>query len=164
MRERIRNTMLEKKEDIYQIKNLCGKHENKISSILFNILNWSVENKEYTGLFGWDQFKTDKCLRIGNKTAIIEIKKIIEKTEYGFWHSLIQALIYAFKEGNQEINELIFLCIVLDWGRKSGQVLNDEEKRFLNIFTCKGIRVIRISLVNSFFIEHNLSNDWEVIY
>ena len=153
----------QKKDDIFRLDTLCGKHENSIAKELFKVLNWKLEKKEYNGLFGWSKFITDKSRIIEEKLLIIEIKKITEKSEYGYWHALIQGMLYSFLQSKEERDYLI-LCIVLDWGGKAGSKLDHDERSFIDKFKNDKIYFIRINMTgDAKFIEHNLGNGWMII-
>ena len=158
-----------KKDKIFKLSDLCGKHENNIAKKLFEVLGWNnLEKKEYNnGLFGWKEFKTDKCRKLNEQLLIIEVKKVTEKSEYGYWHALIQGTLYSFlqsKESKDKKKEdYLILCIVLDWGRKAGSKLNTDEQSFINKFKEDKIYFIRINMVGPKFIEHNLGNSWMII-
>lgn len=88
-----------KKTDLLKLSNSCGKREDSLAQELQSALApWTFENLQYSGLFGWEDFRTDKFTKINDCRIIIEVKKVNEKSEYGFWHALIQALIYRFLE------------------------------------------------------------------
>ena len=150
----------EKKDGIFQLSNLCGKRENNIAKELFEKLGWGdLKPLKYDGLFGWKKFETDKCKEINKQLLIIEVKKVTEGSEYGYWHALIQGMIYSFLQSKKDKNYLI-LCIVLDWGRKEGQELNEQERNFIDKFKNNKIFFLRINMLKSKFIEHNLIDGW----
>jgi hypothetical protein len=126
------------------------------------ILKWNFNYLNYDGLFGWEKFKADKFAKINDGIIIFEVKKVIEKSEYGYWHAISQAILYEFLQRDTRVDFLI-LCVVFDWGRKSHESLNENEKRFLNQFKEKKIFFVRISMGSSPFIEHNLKDEWTVI-
>jgi len=165
MKDEISNKILIKKTELFSLSSLCGKREESIAQELYSALEpWNFENLNYPGLFGWNEFKSDKCVKLEHGRAIIEVKKVTEKSEYGYWHGLIQSLLYQFQEeeiGNT--SDLCFLCFILDWGRKAGTQLNDQEKKFLSKYIGQGIYFVRISMLNPPFIEHNIENDWTLI-
>lgn len=162
----------ENKAKLFALKNSCGKTEANIVKEFYKILEWSPETAIYSGLLGWKSFKSDKYIKINNCRAIIEIKKVVENSEYGYWHGLIQSLIYRFHEDLQKKDDVIqkkkdviFLCIVFDWGRKGGIPLDEKEKDFLSMYIDQDIYFVRFGMSGpSPFIEHNLKeNQWTLI-
>ena len=163
--QNIINDFSDKKDKIFQLSNLCGKHENNIAKKLFEVLGWKddLKQKEYNGLFGWGKFKTDKCRKLNEQLLIIEVKKVTEGSEYGYWHALIQGMIYSFLQTKEENKNYLVLCIVLDWGRKGGQELNEQEKKLIDKFKEDEILFLRINMLENKFIEHNLIDGWKII-
>jgi hypothetical protein len=155
----------EKKKELFALCTLCGKREDSIAQELYLALDpWNFKNVKYDGLFGWEEFRSDKFVQLENGRAIIEVKKVIEKSEYGYWHGLIQCLLYRFQENaNRDTDNVLFICIILDWGRKLGQRLDEKEMQFLSQYKSQQIYFIRISMIGQPFIEHNLGKDWTVI-
>lgn len=163
MKTIILNEIKDKKDEIFSLSTLCGKCENYIAKILFQFLNWDLSKKGYNGLFGWRNFDTDKCRKIGDDLLVIEVKKVTEKKEYGYWHALIQGLIYSYQQTELSDGDFIVLCIILDWGRGADNFLNDKEKQFIDQFQNNNIFFVRVSMLNNKFIEHNINTNWEVI-
>lgn len=165
MNDEICNQIVTKKAELFSLSASCGKREDSIAQELFAVLNpWVFEDLSYPGLFGWEEFKSDKFVKLNNGRTIIEIKKVIEKSEYGYWHGLIQSLLYRFQEKEKgSTDSLLFLCIILDWGRKAGKQLDEKEKKFLSQYVDQQIYFVRISMSGQFFIEHNLKDGWTLI-
>jgi len=165
MNDEICDQLYAKKTELFSLSTSCGKREDSIAQELYSVLEpWVFENVNYPGLFGWEEFKSDKCVRLKNGRVIIEVKKVIEKTEYGYWHGLIQSLIYRFQENEKNSTEnMLFLCIILDWGRKSSMQMDEKEKRFLSMYIDQQIYFARISMSCHFFIEHNLKGEWTLV-
>ncbi|MGD9369817.1 MAG: hypothetical protein PVF14_00215 [Desulfobacterales bacterium] len=151
------------KNSIFELSTTSGKNENDISKLLFESLRWDLEKKSYGGLFGWSKFDTDKCRTINSELLILEVKKVTEKTEYGYWHGLVQSLIYSYQQSALSENNFLVLCFILDWGRNAGNELREDEKNFLDQFRDHKIRFARVSMANNKFIEHNLDEDWTTI-
>lgn len=154
-----------KKAGLFSLSYCEGERETTISNKLYTALSpWDFKNINYSGLFGWTGFHTDKYVELPNGRAVIEVKKVVEEREYGYWHGLVQSLIYRFKEGeNGYTGNLLFLCIVLDWGRKLGVQLDEQEKRFLSQYIDLEIYFVRICMSNPPFMEHNLKDEWEIL-
>lgn len=161
MNDEICKQLEQKKAELFALNTSCGKTEASIVKDFYRILGWSIEKVKYEGFFGWESFKSDNCRKINNCRAIIEIKKVVENSEYGYWHGLIQSLIYKFHEDLQGNKDVIFLCIVFDWGRKGGTPLEEKEKDFLSMYIDQKIYFVRFGMSGEFpFLEHNLKNKW----
>ncbi len=165
MNDEICNQIISKKAELFSLSTYCGKREDSIAQELYTVLApWVFENVSYSGLFGWEEFKSDKFVKLNNGRTIIEIKKVIEKSEYGYWHGLVQSLLYRFQEKEKGGTEdFLFLCIILDWGRKAGIHLDENEKKFLSQYVDQQIYFLRISMSGKLFIEHNLKKGWTLI-
>lgn len=105
--QNILGDFLNKRDKIFRLSSLCGNHENNIAKKLFEILGWNnLSQKKYNGLFGWKEFRTDKCRdkcrELNERLLIIEVKKVTEKSEYGYWHALIQGTIYSLLQRKEE--------------------------------------------------------------
>ncbi|MEA3361178.1 MAG: hypothetical protein U9R17_17470 [Thermodesulfobacteriota bacterium] len=158
--ETIANYINEKKDIIFSVQNLCGKKENDILKILFERLgiNNLIVKKLYDGLFGWKKYEPDGYLFCNSSQSeiIIEGKKVTEGAEYGYWHALIQGLLYSKRHYTKYEKYPYVLCIILDWGRKAAIPLDSSEKDFIDYFVNDNIYIIRVSMVETQFIEHNL--------
>ena len=166
IKQKIVDIFADKKSEIFELSSLCGRHEKSIENKLFELLKELDQKKtrEYEGLFGWENFKPDKCININGYLLIIEVKKVTEKSEYGSWHAIIQGVIYSFLEKKLFRNKnFLVLCIILDWGRKAGQTLNENEKNFIDQFKFYQIYFLRVNMIGEKFIEHNLSEEWQII-
>lgn len=165
IKDEICDKIVEKKSNLLSLRSLYGKREERITKELYSVFDpWRFKNINYPGLFGWNEFKSDKSIQLKNGRAIIEVKKVTEKSEYGYWHALIQSLLYQFQEEeNAKKVDLCFLCFILDWGRKSGTQLNDKEKKFLSQYIDQNIYYVRINMRSPLFIEHNLKDRWILI-
>ncbi len=149
---------------IFDLGKPSNRHEeNDLTKRLFKALGWRVDKKNYEGLFGWKGFRTDGCLKIDDTLVIIEVKKITEVSEYGYWHAFSQGLIYSYQQQREPENDFLVLCIILDWGRAAGRKLSGHEKRILNFFRERQIYFLRVSMIEKQFIEHNIHMDWESI-
>lgn len=159
-----------RKSEVFSMQNLCGKKEPSLVPIFFEKLGIDndISQITYQGLFGWEEYKPDGHIRGPSKFStadiIFEVKKISESTEYGYWHCFIQGLIYAKRHQLQGPPPDV-LCIVLDWGRKSGIGLNQNEQNLSDYFKQDRIHTIRFSLSGNLFIEHNMmgSGNWQII-
>lgn len=150
------------------IKNFLLKRLKKNISLKTSYL-YSSENSKF---FGWNSFRTDGCLSCTDEPKIIfEFKKITEGREYGYWHAMIQGLIYDFFERpKRPISDLdypphVVIVFIIDWGRACDRKLNTQEKEFLNKFKDeRNIYTIRIRSGKNSSIEHNLSNNrWRIL-
>ncbi len=136
--ENIASYIVNKKNTIFSVQNLCGKKENDILKILFERLGIeNLNDKEtYDGLFGWKEYKPDGYLFYNSSQCeiIIEGKKVTEGAEYGYWHALIQALLYSKRHSAKYGRSPCVICIILDWGRKATIPLDSIEKDFIDYF------------------------------
>lgn len=164
MKDEICSQIANKRADLFSLSTFCGKREDSIAQELYDLLTpWEFHPLNYPGLFGWEEFKSDKYVKLNNGRVIIEVKKVIEKSEYGYWHGLIQSLLYRFHETEKGNTDMLFLCIILDWGRRAGKHLEENEKKFLSQYVAQQIYFLRISMSGQFFMEHNLHNGWTLI-
>jgi len=168
--EKILCDITNKKSAIFNLSDQHTKRETTITKLLFRALGWNdVESKYYNGLFGYKRLHTDGCRKINDKLVIIEVKAVKPKGrdgyEYGYWNALSQGLIYSYQQQrlSSEQNFLV-LCIILDWGRAAGTILNDYEKQFLNKVRNDKIHFLRMSMTNKKFIEHNMNTNWAIIH
>ena len=147
------------RDKLCDLKDKCGKSEKKLSRNLFVQLGWNNYKNSFEGLFGWQRFDSDHKVKLDRDSFVVEVKKVTEGSEYGYWHAVIQGLLYQFRlSGSCPV-----LCIILDWGRRSGQKLTGDDKAFLSQFQKNSIYFIRFNLSNDFFIEHNLKGNWNEI-
>ena len=167
IKQKIIDIFENKKKEVFRLGDFYDENEESIKKKLFEILEWNDLNhkdkRKYCGLFGWESFKPDLHINIDNCLLIVEVKKVTQKTEYGYWHALIQGMIYSFSEKRLGNKKFIVLCILLDWGRRSGFVFEKNEKNFIDQFRCHQIYFLRVSMVNRKFIEHNLKDEWHYI-
>src|SRR3989338_6904424 len=78
------------------LQSECGKEEETLTPILFKKLGWRYEKKNFSGLFGQTRFESDHIVKLPEINFVVEVKKVTEGKEYGFWHSVIQGLLYQF--------------------------------------------------------------------
>lgn len=157
-----------KKDILLELKKKETKKEKCLKQVLYSNFGWTKQkDRKYEGMFGWKEFKTDRCVKIDDQLVILEVKKVTSKKEYGYWHAAIQGCLYNYLEAKKKIKEdtpacnWFILCIVLDYGRKKGQ-LSDLEKEFLDHFKCMNVYFIRINMKCN-TIEHNLKSCWAII-
>ncbi len=143
IRQKIISVFREKKEEIFKLSDLYDLPEDDVKKELFNLLEELNlhEPKKYSGLFGWNEFRPDRYINIDKHLLIVEVKRVIKHREDYYWHAPIQGMIYSFLEKKENDNFSV-LCIILDWGRKAGKKLDDDERKF---------------------IEHNLDGEWKSI-
>lgn len=162
--EKILNVITKNKSAIFELQ---VKHETKITKELFKLLNWNHDKESYEGLFGWGGHRTDGSIKIDNTLVIIEVKTVKPKGrdgyEFNYFHALLQGLIYSYKQQrvSPEQNFLV-LCIILDWGRAAGRILNDDEKQFLDKVRNDRIYFLRVNMSKK-YIEHNMNTNWAII-
>jgi len=165
--EKIIGDITRNKSAIFELSNKYKKRENHISKLLFESLEWGVEGKSYTGLFGWGGHRTDGFIKIDNKLVIIEVKTVKPKErycyEFNYFNALLQGLLYSYQQAALPENNFMVLCIILDWGRAAERELNEDERGFLDQFRKDRIHFLRVSLSNKKFIEHNINTNWAII-
>jgi hypothetical protein len=144
--------------------------EDKLRDKLIKQLGWTAENCTLRGMFGWKEFKTDKKVtHINNKCLnphfVLEVKKVKEQTEYGYWHGVIQTLLYRYILSKDppptKCRNLPILCVVVDWGRARQRFLCFCEIEFLYKYReHENIFFVRIAFDDKLIrLEHNLSCD-----
>ena len=155
-------TFVEKHRNlIVSVQNLCGKPENEIAKTLFENLN--VHNRKqsisYNGILGWGKYDPDGYFPCNSSSSdlVVEVKKVTEGSEYGYWHALVQGLIYSKRHHTKYKKVPCIICIILDWGRKAGTPLDLHDQDFIDYFIKDKIHTLRVSLVGIPFIEHNLN-------
>jgi len=161
------DSLVNKKADLALLHDECGKKEITITPILFDKLGWrTYEKKIFKGLFGQQNFGSDHIVKLLGINFVVEVKKVTEGKEYGFWHSVIQGLLYQVASELEGEEKLPVLCIILDWGRAANRPLNKYEQEFLNWFKNENIFCVRFKLTGYFIIEHNLladNDEWDKI-
>ena len=150
------SALRDNRQAILSLRDHCGKREDSLASIYYTTLAAHAEKFSVSGLFGWDEHKADHLVTVQANTFVSECKKVTEQGEYGYWHALIQAAIYRHKANQYQV-----VCTVFDWGRKAGVRLQSPEISFLSPWIEDQIYVVRISLANNYFIEHNLQGEWK---
>ena len=144
--------------------------EDELTDRLIKQLGWTAVDCTLLGMFGWKEFKTDKkithinseCL---NSHFVLEVKKVKEQTEYGYWHGVIQTLLYRYSLTkvplSRESRDLPILCVIVDWGRARQRFLCCCEIGFLCKYSKdENIFFLRIAFDgDSIRLEHNLSCD-----
>ena len=144
-----------------KLMNLSNNNEITLTPLLFDKLEWTnIKKRSFQGLFGWGPFNTDYEITLAEIKFVVEVKKILQKSEYGYWHAAIQGLLYRYRLNDSNIP---VLCIIFDWGRKAGEILGEDDKIFLDKFKSDGIYFIRLNMTKKFFIEHNLADKWSKI-
>jgi hypothetical protein len=144
--------------------------EDELTDRLIKQLRWTAVDCTLRGMFGWKEFKTDKKVtHINNKCLnthfVLEVKKVEEKTEYGYWHGVIQTLLYRHLltkyPPSTESRNLPILCVVVDWGRACWRLLCCREIGFLyKYLKHENIFFVRIAFHGNLIrLEHNLSCD-----
>jgi hypothetical protein len=145
---------------LISLQNHRQKTEKEIADLLFQGLKVSdrLQSISYDGLFGWRKHDPDGYFLCSDSMSdlVVEIKKVTEGGEYGYWHALIQGLIYAKRHKTEYQTIPCIICVVLDWGRKAGKSLDSLEQEFIDHFVEDNIHTIRVNMVDSPFIEHNL--------
>ncbi len=152
------NTIAIHRVELLALFDQRGLHERALSARLFTQMNLPIEPKSLPGMFGMNHINTDGLVNINGVNIFAECKKVVENREYGFWHAVIQGILYRSKEST-----ILTVCFIFDWGRTKGRALNSEEFIFLSRWTENGIRFVRLSLSDSRFIEHNLLGEWITI-
>jgi hypothetical protein len=147
-----------------------NQKEDTMTKNLIKQLGWTAVDCTLRGMFGWEEFKTDKKItHINNKCLnshfILEVKKATCKAEYAYWHGVIQTLLYRYSlthdPNSKEPRGLPILCVVVDWGRASHRLLCYCEIGFLCKYSKdENIFFLRIAFDGMFIrLEHNLSSD-----
>lgn len=152
----LHEALSEASAEIASMHDMCGKGEKSLENHLYTLLGAQTDDFVVSGLFGWGEHKADRLLTVGASQFVCECKKVTETSEYGYWHALVQAQIYSYRNQNFPV-----VCIVFDWGRLAGRNLEPSDSGFLLPWIERDIYFIRISLSGRHFIEHDLNGAWE---
>ncbi len=152
------SALRDNRSTIFKMCDKCGKQERTLEAIYYHTISGVTERINVPGLFGLRNHQPDKLITIQNTKFVSECKKVIEGREYGYWHAIIQGVIYRHQGAQYPI-----VCTVFDWGRKAGEQLTEHERKFLGEWILKEIYFVRISFSQDYFIEHNLNSNWEEI-
>jgi hypothetical protein len=156
----------------FAVKEMQSKGEGCIAGKILRGLSLSdkVKSFQYSGLFGFDYFRPDAFIPAGallrDHDVVFQVKKAELKTEWNYWHGLIQCAIDEWQHRAKRSSPAAHVCVVADWGRAAGRPLDHGERSFVDTFTQHfDTYMIRSSLVGESFIEHNLKgiNNWTTV-
>ena len=135
-------------------------NERELADRYYALLGATRKGFRVPGLFGWGYHEADEMLTVRGCQFISECKKCDSGSEYGYWHAVIQASIYRFRDNRYPV-----VCTVFDRGRKAHQRLAPDDQRFLSQWRQQCIFTLRIcpNQGSDGFIEHNLNGEWEEI-
>lgn len=156
-------SITENAHHIAALQSLAGEHEDRLANRLCQAFGWPRNSGHFDGLFGWARFQHDSEIQVNGTAFLAEFKKITEKREYGFWHAVMQGLLYHYCLDSAGRETMPVLCFVLDWGRAAKRPLDRREQCFLDRFRQQRICFVRARLVEPCAIEHNLGTGWDAL-